>query len=157
MKDIDEIRRTNMRLLEQDFGGLAAVSKRIGMSPAQFGNLRDGVKDSKTGVRRGMRKATARRIEEATGKPSGWLDTDHSASPPQPDEVKTSPIPLLMNAYQQASASDRAIVDLLLGITPEPAWLDTAALMALRSLRCAAEEASVKSAAPQAKAKARVG
>ncbi len=154
MKDIDEIRRANMRLLEREFGGLAAVSDRIGMSPSQFGNLRDGVKDSKTGVRRGMRKTTARRIEEATGKPAGWLDTDHSQG--GQDEVRERPTPPLLRAYEQASASDRAIVDLLLGIVTQPAWLDTAALMALRSLRCAAEEAVVKSSTEATNAKARL-
>ncbi|GAA4424665.1 hypothetical protein GCM10023090_18500 [Acidovorax lacteus] len=49
------------------------------MSPSQFANLRDGAKDSKTGKPRGMRKETARRIEKAAGKESGWLDIDHSA------------------------------------------------------------------------------
>lgn len=56
------------------------------MSAAQFANLRDGAKDSKTGKPRGMRKETARRIEEAAKKPEGWLDQEHQAStvPPSP-------------------------------------------------------------------------
>lgn len=80
MKDIDEIRRANLRLLEKESGGLASVAKVIEMSPAQFANLRDGAKDSKTGVPRGMRKATARRIEAAFQKPQGWLDIDHDTA-----------------------------------------------------------------------------
>jgi len=84
MKDIDEVRRDNLRRLEREFGGLAAVAQAIGMSPAQFANLRDGARDSKTGKPRGMRKDTARRIERATGKDEGWLDIDH-----QEDEAKT--------------------------------------------------------------------
>lgn len=82
MKDIDEIRRDNLRLIESERGGPSEAAKALGMSAAQFANLRDGAKDSKTGKPRGMRKETARRIEEGAGKPSGWLDIDHSRSAP---------------------------------------------------------------------------
>lgn len=74
MKDIDEIRRENLRAIELEFGGPAGAAKRLGMSNSQFTNLRDGAKDSKTGKPRGMRKETARKIELAAGKPAGWLD-----------------------------------------------------------------------------------
>ncbi|MVW72156.1 S24 family peptidase [Bordetella sp. 15P40C-2] len=77
MKDIDQIRRDNLRSLEAEAGGPSAAAKLLEMSPAQFMNLRDGAKDSKTGKPRGMRKDTARRIESAAGKPPGWLDTPH--------------------------------------------------------------------------------
>ncbi|GAA6121482.1 S24 family peptidase [Acidovorax sp. FG27] len=77
MTDIDEIRRINLKLLEQERGGLTAAASSVDMSPAQFANLRDGAKDSKTGRRRGMRKETARKIESSAGKPAGWLDTLH--------------------------------------------------------------------------------
>lgn len=77
MKDIDETRRNNLLLIEGDYGGPSEAAKAIGMSLAQFSNLRDGAKDSKTGKPRGMRKETARRIENATGKPHGWLDAEH--------------------------------------------------------------------------------
>ena len=66
-----------MRALEVEMGGIAAAATKAQMSPSQWGNLREGAKDSKTGRRRGMRKETARRIEEAFEKPVGWLDTDH--------------------------------------------------------------------------------
>ncbi len=65
MKDIDEIRRDNMRLLEQEFGGPTPASKALDMSPSQFTNLRDGAKDSKTGKRRGMRKELLPRARRA--------------------------------------------------------------------------------------------
>ncbi|QBQ98185.1 hypothetical protein [Paraburkholderia pallida] len=81
MKDIDEIRRTNLRLLEEEYGSPTSVANALSMSLAQFANLRDGAKDSKTGKKRGMRKETARRIDSAAGKPDGWLDVDHSAQP----------------------------------------------------------------------------
>lgn len=79
MKDIDAVRRENMRLIEQEAGGTTEAATLCGMSPSQFANLRDGAKDSKTGKPRGMRKETARRIEECARKPVGWLDSDHSA------------------------------------------------------------------------------
>lgn len=78
MKDIDDIRRDNLRAIEAEAGGPSEAAKLLGMSPAQFSNLREGAKDSKTGKRRGMRKETARRIEEAAGKPVGWLDLNHA-------------------------------------------------------------------------------
>jgi len=86
MKDIDEIRRDNLRLIEQERGGPAEAARIVNMSAAQFANLRDGAKDSKTGKPRGMRKETARRIEEAAEKPEGWLDQEHqtSTAPPSP-------------------------------------------------------------------------
>ncbi|HEM7897001.1 TPA: hypothetical protein U2L33_001033 [Burkholderia cenocepacia] len=77
MKDIDEIRRDNLRLLEKEAGSATAAANLLNMSLAQYTNLRDGAKDSKTGNRRGMRKATARRIDQAARKPAGWLDIDH--------------------------------------------------------------------------------
>lgn len=80
MKDIDEIRRENMALLERESGGATAAAERVGMSQAQWSNLRAGAADSKTGKPRGMRKETARKIEAGARKPAGWLDVDHRKS-----------------------------------------------------------------------------
>ncbi|ASE96027.1 hypothetical protein [Burkholderia cepacia] len=80
MKDIDEIRRDNLRLIEAEYGGPSAAAAACGMSHSQFTNLRDGAKDSKTGRPRGMRAATARKIEDNLGKAVGWIDTDHSVT-----------------------------------------------------------------------------
>jgi len=81
MKDIDDIRRDNLRRIEKECGSPSATASLLKMSPAQFANLRDGAKDSRTGKPRGMRKTTAREIEINAGKPVGWLDIDHSAEP----------------------------------------------------------------------------
>lgn len=67
-----------MRLIESAAGGPTAAAALCAMSLAQWSNLRDGVKDSKTGKRRGMRKETANNIANKAGKTSGWLDIDHS-------------------------------------------------------------------------------
>lgn len=79
MKDIDEIRRTNIRAIEAEMGSASIAAKAIGMTLAQFINLRDGAKDSKTGKPRGMRKDTAWKIEDGARKPRGWLDANHDA------------------------------------------------------------------------------
>jgi hypothetical protein len=73
--DIDEIRRVNLRALESKLG--PAIYKAAGMSPTQFYNLREGAKDSKTGKKRGMRKETAWKLEDAAGVPRGYLDIAH--------------------------------------------------------------------------------
>ena len=100
--DIDEIRRANMRAIENECGGPAGAAARVGMSLAQFANLRDGAKDSKTGKPRGMRKETARRIEGAAGKPPGWLDVVHDASAPTLTLVP-APLPPAVSTYGQSA------------------------------------------------------
>lgn len=90
MKDIDEIRRQNLRQLELEVGGTTEAAKRCDMTLSQFANLRDGAKDSKTGKPRGMRKETARRIESAFGKLSGWLDVEHAGVV---TDISSSPAP----------------------------------------------------------------
>ena len=111
MKDIDEIRRDNLKLLELELGGPAEAARALDMSLSQFANLRDGAKDSKTGKPRGMRKETARRIEASARKPAGWLDVDHS----EPGHAKPrSAAPAPWAAYQVAPAATKAAVDLLL-------------------------------------------
>ncbi len=75
--DIDQIRRINLCDLEK-MHGASALAKKAGMSPAQFYNLRDGAKDSKTGKPRGMRKETAWKLEDAAGVKRGYLDILHA-------------------------------------------------------------------------------
>ena len=82
MKDIDQIRADNLHLLQKEFGSASATADRLEMTLSQFQNLRDRAKDSKTGKPRGMRKETARKIEDRAGKHSGWLDLDHSDDGP---------------------------------------------------------------------------
>lgn len=77
--DIDNIRRANLLILEDRLGGPKGVADRVGMSYAQYLNLRNGAKDSETGKPRGMRKQTAWRFDDAAEVPRGWLDTPHDA------------------------------------------------------------------------------
>jgi hypothetical protein len=91
MSDIDEIRRSNIRSLENELGSASIAAKTIGMNLAQYINLREGAKDSKSGKRRGMRKETAWKIEDGVGKPRGWLDIKHESGDddaPPPDDQR---------------------------------------------------------------------
>lgn len=76
--DIDDIRRSNIRMLETSAGSKKAAADRVGMTYSQYLNYRNGSTEPKTGKIRGMRKETAWRFEEAFGKPRGWLDTNHA-------------------------------------------------------------------------------
>ncbi|ATF87058.1 hypothetical protein [Burkholderia gladioli] len=120
MKDIDEIRRDNLKRIESELGGPAAAASRTGMSHSQFTNLRDGAKDSKTGRPRGMRKATARKIEECTGKPPGWLDVDHG----EPVEQVALPSPPV--GWERLTRQQRAQVESFIGwlLTQSPSHAD---------------------------------
>ena len=96
--DIDNIRRANIRALEKEAGSTSAAAERVGMSYAQFVNLRDGAKDSRSGKRRAMRSETARRIEAAFQMPTGWLDREHGEAcavlemPPPPPYFHPDPL-----------------------------------------------------------------
>lgn len=122
MKDIDEIRRDNMRLLEAELGGPTEAANCIGMSPAQFSNLKKGAKDSKTGKPRGMRKNTARRIEAAAGKPAGWLDIDRSSKPYIEDSLYQN----ISELFAKASPEQQAVAHffLLRSNNEVPEWVD---------------------------------
>jgi hypothetical protein len=116
MADIDEIRRANIRALEAELGGPVALSERLGMSLAQYLNLRDGAKDSRTGKRRGMRKETAQRFNECFGKPAGWLDTDHQV------DAYTLPSGVIDFKAAQNSAEYEAVrklAGLMISMSPE--------------------------------------
>lgn len=77
--DIDQVRRSNICALEAAAGSPKIAADKVGMSYAQYVNLRDGAKDARSGKPRAMRKQTAWRFEDAFGMPRGWLDTAHPA------------------------------------------------------------------------------
>lgn len=122
--DIDEIRRVNMRAIEKEAGTPTAAANLVGMTLAQFSNLRDGAKDSKTGRPRGMRKDTARKIESAAGKPEGWLDQDHGvAATPFLPGFQALSIPLLANSGSMGPGNDDLHDEVVIGrLTVSPDW-----------------------------------
>lgn len=81
MTTIDSIHKANLQLLAKEFGGVAAVAAKIGRSPSQYSQWLNGSENSGTGKPRGMRTSSARMIEQALGKPVGWMDAPHDESP----------------------------------------------------------------------------
>lgn len=79
MKTIEEIHRENLQALAREAEGVAAVATKIGCSSSQYSQWMNGSENSGTGKPRGLRASSARRIEKACGKSSGWLDKDHSS------------------------------------------------------------------------------
>lgn len=79
MKTIDEIRRDKLAILIKEAGSQAALSDRIEKAPAQISQWLNASINSKTGKPRVMSNAIARELEGKTGKPQGWMDTEHSA------------------------------------------------------------------------------
>lgn len=90
--DIDDVRRANLRILERKAGSITKLADLAQMSYTQCLNYRNGVKDSRTGKLRGMRKETAWRFEDAFELPRGWLDVDHSDSKPD-QALLREPVP----------------------------------------------------------------
>jgi hypothetical protein len=76
-KTVDEIRRANLRALVNEAGGQAKLARVVGISEAQMTQWINGSPDSRTGKARGMRPESCRRVEEAAGKPPGWMDAAH--------------------------------------------------------------------------------
>lgn len=122
MKDIDQIRRENMVLLEEEAGGPTAAASRLGWDQPQWSNLRSGAADSKTGRPRGMRKDTARKIEAAFGRGLLWLDTDHgSATNVAPALERNGRVPMI----SWVAAGDFAHAADLLQPGEAYEWIDT--------------------------------
>lgn len=89
-----------------------------------------------------MHKSTARRIEEAAGKPQGWLDKDHSSAHDaelQENHKESIRQSAMLAAYQRADHGTRAVVDALLSSTP-PAWLDPLMALAIQGMKQAASQ-----------------
>ncbi len=104
MKLIDDLRRDNLALLRDEFGGLRSLAKRLQRTDSQVSQWIQGSKNSGTGKPRGMRSDTARLIEQLCNKHSGWLDCEHT----EPAELvrsqsnaDTHPEVMLRQALQQ--------------------------------------------------------
>lgn len=78
MQVIGEIRRENLERLIEQFGTMDALASEVGTSPIYLSQIKNRTKSSKSGRRREMGTALARRLEAALGKPDGWMDQDHS-------------------------------------------------------------------------------
>ena len=78
-KTAGQIRRENLERLVEQFGTLDAVAEATKTSPVYLSQIRNALRESKSGNPREMGSQLARRLEAAAGKPAGWMDTDHGS------------------------------------------------------------------------------
>lgn len=83
----DDVRRWRLDRLIDEAGGVGALAGKLGISASQVSQWRNASPDSKTRKPRGMSDGTARRMEHAFGKHTGWFDT-----PPSDDELLLYPV-----------------------------------------------------------------
>lgn len=99
MADIQTVRKKNLRALIKEFHGPTALAKLLRYSgPSYLSQM--------IGPHKPVTEKTARAIEKATGKPTGWLDTDHDAMPPplhKPDTALLSTVVLAVGAATDAA------------------------------------------------------
>lgn len=91
MDSISDVRRANIRALVEERGGLSKLSRALGYKNPSFLSQMT----SATGATREVTERSARRIEEALGLPTGYLDERHDAPTParqpQADAVVSTP------------------------------------------------------------------
>lgn len=104
MTTIDVIHKANLQLLAKEFGGVTSVAAKIGCSSSQYSQWMNGSENSGTGKPRGMRSASARRIEQALGKPVGWMDTSHAEAEPAKFDANVKQVPMGTRAIPVISA-----------------------------------------------------
>jgi hypothetical protein len=80
MSTVDEIRRSKLAELAEEYGGASALAAHIGKSAAQISQWLNASPDSKTGRPRGMRGESCRQIEARCNRPSGWMDQSAETS-----------------------------------------------------------------------------
>lgn len=78
MKTIDEIRRKNLGLAIKRVRTAAKLAELTGTAAAYLSQIKNSTPDSKTGTPKTMGDDVARRIEDAIGESTGWMDRDHS-------------------------------------------------------------------------------
>jgi len=78
MKTCDQIRRENLLLLISQAGGVNKLAEAYDCTEAAIKAWAKAYKDSKTGVPKEIGRVPARKLEEVTGKETGWMDHDHS-------------------------------------------------------------------------------
>lgn len=89
VQTIDEIRRERLEMLINAYGSIAALNEALGLTrtDSSLSQIRSKARHSKSGKPRAMGDPMARRLEEATGKPRGWMDTstelERQAADPQ--------------------------------------------------------------------------
>ncbi|MGG4603149.1 hypothetical protein ACLPHZ_20650, partial [Alcaligenaceae bacterium Me47] len=79
MKTVEEVRRIRLKMLIKEVGGTAAdLNRATGKNDrdSTYSQILNQSLASKTGKPKQMGSPLARALEEACGKPLGWMDTD---------------------------------------------------------------------------------
>lgn len=108
MKTAEANRRENLELLIHEAGTLEAVARDVS-SPQYLSSVRNSTPDPSTGRPREMGSKMARKLEDAFGKPRGWMDVEH------PAPGTGSPVD-----YREVSGPSASVVPL--GESPSPAY-----------------------------------
>ncbi|HBQ90959.1 MAG TPA: hypothetical protein DD803_16100 [Alcaligenes faecalis] len=83
MKTVEEVRRIRLKMLIKEVGGTAAdLNRATGKNDrdSTYSQILNQSLGSKTGKPKQMGSPLARALEEACGKPLGWMDTDPDLS-----------------------------------------------------------------------------
>lgn len=111
MRPVHEIRRRNLARLREEVGGSwAELNRRTGRSDrdATYGQIWKEAVNSQTKLVRRMGNALARTLEEAMGKPIGWMDTEHPEANLRAADPVGRSVPLIswVEAGQMADVED---------------------------------------------------
>lgn len=77
MKTVEEVRRLRLAELLTEYETLVTLNDRLGLNKrdSTLSQVLNSARNSKTGKPKEMGSALARRLEQACGKPVGWMDT----------------------------------------------------------------------------------
>jgi hypothetical protein len=110
MRNVSDVRRTNIRALVDERGGLSKLSRALGYKNPSFLSQMTSV----AGPTREVTERTARRIEEALGLPTGYLDQVHDVPvraprATAPDIVAKTPTGVLAADVKRTPVSDESV------------------------------------------------
>lgn len=75
----EEARLQNLKALVAEFGSIVSVANKADTAAPYLSQIINRV-PSRTGKPRDVGPDLARKLEEGCGKPTGWMDADHSAN-----------------------------------------------------------------------------
>jgi len=74
MNTIEETRLIRLNILKEEYGSIAALSKKTGISYSQLNQWFNQSPDSKKGKPRAIHSTSARQLENTCNKHRGWMD-----------------------------------------------------------------------------------
>ena len=72
----ETVRLSNLELLVAEAGSAAALARLAGTSESYLSQIRNQLRTAK-GTPRGVGDELAAKLEQAMGKPNGWMDESH--------------------------------------------------------------------------------